>query len=398
MPDKPILEQEPAKKDTAASTASSGPKVERPKGDVTVADSVFIEGQVITHAAAARIARRIGEEIQGIVHKGDLVVLLDDELIASLRAHRALLLQLHLFVKAYDSIGPAAAQLASFAAAAIAIGSATKVVESIADLAGLFGSDVQFSGRAVTVSSISFNLELAHHVRSNTDAAIYYPRIVTFEPGTRVPKSHSDLANGFGKVNVARKRAVERLRPELESMATLEKELLTLERSLAEETDAAKKKKLQSEIESKRVEVATARKLVDPDLILLENTDTQWHQLIKALNTPDETSKIPPLQRIEEAAGVNERFGAAESRPAWFLYSKIETAGGTYRVRKSLWRSLIWGDGVSFSGGVVASYGLFDKAGMLAASRTHRYLTPLTDFPDIEGDPAEINSIPEARW
>jgi hypothetical protein len=66
---------------------------------------------------------------------------------------------------------------------------------------------------------------------------------------------------------------------------------------------------------------------------------------------------------------------------AFLLFADVVKAGGSRRVRRNLFRSLFTGDGIDFSGGAIASYGLFDDKAALLASRVHRYTVPFHEAP-----------------
>ena len=60
-------------------------------------------------------------------------------------------------------------------------------------------------------------------------------------------------------------------------------------------------------------------------------------------------------------------------------------------MRRNLFTSLFWGDLLSYSGGAVVTYLLFNSAHEIVASDTLRYMTGFSKFKKLRPEPSGTN-------
>jgi hypothetical protein len=399
MPEKPLIpvtapsgdkvtkpDQEPV------NGQSSSSKTKRLDGITSIDEKVFLECEILAHVALSKITSKMSTEAKAAIDKardpskrGDsippaTVILLDNTLISALQLFSSLKLQSALFEKSFNGVAPLEPaprkELHKAFAPGLAISAVTGAVGGVLDLLGLFRQDTQFSGRTVAIKETALYLEVAHALQE-AGCKVLYPRLLSFQADEDAQLSEAKLTQLFDDVFRARQGAANRLRPRLQEVSGFEKDLIDREREFPTATPE-RQKQLTQEIQDLKARLVTARKNLDPDLVLFENTDSSWNQLQKALAIPDEKTGQVPMQLLNRAAESIERFKC--SPPAYFLYAEGVVAGGTMRVRRTLWQTLFWGDGLEFSGGSVVSYALFDGKAQILTSGTHRYMTNFRSF------------------
>lgn len=396
MPEKALIATQPAdgtnKTDGKEQQATSTSQVKRLEGTTTIDDKVFIECEMLAHLAISRIAARIASEVGSRAPSKTTVILLDPTLISALQMFAALELQLVLLTKAFDGVAPPAQQQGPGlqALTALSIAPITAAASGVLDLLGLFRQDAQFSGRTVVIKENALYLEVARALRDSA-FDVLFPRLLAFQASQTTQASQTVLTELFDPVFKARQDAAERLRPLLAETARLQTDILSREREFAEAGEE-RKKLLTKEIQDLKVELVAARKNLDPDLVLFENTDTQWNDLRKGLNTADAKTDLVPLHLLGRAAEAVSCFRAVEGR-AIFLFAEGIVAGGTTRIRRSLLRTLFSGDGLEFSGGAIVAYGAFDGSARVIAAGTHRFLTGFQRIPSQSTGDGRFNSF-----
>ena len=137
-----------------------------------------------------------------------------------------------------------------------------------------------------------------------------------------------------------------------------------LEKFSSEKIDQ-KKQDLSTRLEAEKK--AACKALYNRDLTTLDNLQTQvkttaavLSQIITALTKPDEQSGLSFIQALWTAEQLAKRF-----KSAYLLQVKSIAAGGA-----TITTSNIFGSKLSFSGGVVISYMLFDNSGVLVNAGT----------------------------
>jgi hypothetical protein len=109
----------------------------------------------------------------------------------------------------------------------------------------------------------------------------------------------------------------------------------------------------------------------------LRAAKTLHEALIAVLVKGDEKGGIPALGALLFGG----RLAKILAEPGTYtLQAEVATAGGTYRTRKNLWTTMFTGDLLSYSGGAVVSYKLFNNKSEIALATTYRHATGFTKF------------------
>ena len=66
---------------------------------------------------------------------------------------------------------------------------------------------------------------------------------------------------------------------------------------------------------------------------------------------------------------------------------------GGYQIRRNLFRTLFWYDGLRYSGGAIVTFAFFDRDANVVLSGTHRYRSPFTRLLGASGNKNEGNSF-----
>ena len=98
-----------------------------------------------------------------------------------------------------------------------------------------------------------------------------------------------------------------------------------------------------------------------------ESTDSLFKELNARLSSKDEVLGLSGFQLVLRAAAVVEILNVDPCHTL-LLLARMEMAGGSYRIVKSLSRLVFGGDGVDYSAGVIASFGVFQLDGSLIDS------------------------------
>ncbi len=388
-----------------ASDASS--KTKALDGITSIDEKVFLECEILSHSAISRIAERIALEADQAIARtsqagasNPTIILLDQILVSALQVFSAVQLQLALIKKGFEEVASTAElQLALEKDAddslrpnlvgALPVAAVTDAVAGVVDLLGLFRQDTQFTGRTAQIKETAVYLEVAHALRANGFEVIY-PRLLGFQVEAKIQLSQKAVTDLFQDVFTAREHALGRLRPVLMELTRVEQEIVSREEECIDPAPD-RQDVLTQGIQERKAELVKIRENLDPNLLLFKETDAQWNEMQRGLVHVDEKSGLTPMQLISRAAEAIEHFRA--SALSYFLYSEVAVAGGTMRIKRNLWRTLFYGDGISFSGGAVVSYALIDGKAHVLASRTHRYMTEFQTFPDDTPEWASFNSF-----
>ena len=383
--------------DPAAPANKTAASVKPLDGSTTIDDKVFLECEILAQEAVSKISQRIAHEIHELAseQRPATIILVDATIASALQMLAALELQLAFFEKSFAAVAPAGQPTAGnvtrlAAVPGLGIGAVTGAVQGVLDLLGLFRQDTQFNGRSVNIKDQALFLEIAHFLRVKK-FQVLHPRLLSYQASEAIQLSESTLGKLFDGVFTARSAAVSRFRPQLARVSGIEQQILDRERDFPA-ADPARQKILTAEIQDLKNQLIDARKNLDPDLVLFDNTDTQWNELTKGLNAPDAKTGQVPIQLINRAVEAVCRFKTAEST-ACFLYAEAIVAGGTTRIRRNLWRTLFVGDGLTFSGGAIVAYALFDGNARIVLSRTHRFMTDFEGFPSAPKPSFHFNSF-----
>lgn len=298
------------------------------EGTIGVDDKVTIEPTILAYRAADTVARTIATAITNAVPAGGAVVVHDAKTFSLAARVDILDVQLrHLHDRLAAVLKPPApAPLAvpPTMLAPIAGG----VVKSIAEIVALFRTNVDYKGRDVSVDQPSFIALVASHLGA---------KVQLYVPGSYLP--NPVLAGQKGLLS--RLGDVETLR-------------LMLSGRVADYDAKDEKGKaadaLHAGIEDARV--------------LLQETDA----LMKVLAEVDDATGAATLAALLKAAQLRQVLEEAH-----VLEVRAVAAGGTNRTK----RNLFTGGSLSHSGGVVATFTLYDRAGKVAAAGTYDAYAPL---------------------
>lgn len=208
-----------------------------------------------------------------------------------------------------------------------------------------------------------------------------YPKLLLYRPSTKVQASAERLESTMNEVISERDGAEQRIQNIAGQVATEESKLAVL---LAEA--AEKNKRGHGDSVRKGGEITALKEKLVGERLELERQqarfaalDSQWKALQASLSRSDATSGIVPLQLIQQAEELLARFSDQEM-DTYLFWAEVTTAGGSYQVRRNLWRSLFWSDGLRYSGGAIASFAFFDADANILLSGIHRYHEPFTRF------------------
>jgi hypothetical protein len=216
---------------------------------------------------------------------------------------------------------------------------ASAALATAVHLAGFFRQDTQYHGRKVTVTDRALVAELARLVNARPDTTFRWPHLGISERLFEDTEAVPSFLTAFQAATAAQSRA-----------AVAVTDLAIAAQSLDEKDPR---------LQAARLALDRAHELLDSGSDILDS-------IRDALYSPDESGETL-LQRLQLATDVAADVAANPSE-RFFLRIWVEAAGGSYRVRKSLWGSLLARDGLGFSGGVIVTFALLDHSGKLLTS------------------------------
>lgn len=388
----------------ATATSATPPDVKALQGKTTIDDKVSIEAEILAYSAITEIAKRIAKEFHDKFTKdqtgkdltGDdyCIIVLDDSLAAALAAHQALVMELSLIADGFERVINAGTQkvekpttrLERFVAPLGVMGglsAAATLGRSIVDVLSLFRQDTSYYGRSYTVKDAALVLEVTHHLcKDHNDVHCIYPKLLLYQPATPEQKSHSGLRQRLQSIYDLRDRA-ERVVGAL-SKSCLELGLRIHPLAPQQPPEDPLLSQLSSELVEKSILLDSCKKLFDAN-------DAKLSETVTGLSKPD-TKGVTPLEIIQKAEEILSRFQKPQTH-TFFFYVEAVDAGGAYRVRSSLWRTLFNTDGLSYSGGAIVTFAFLNGNAELALCGTHRYRTPFLLFGNKKGSDSEVNSF-----
>lgn len=420
MPD-PIIPPQPAatqsQKDSKSSndtqtakttsTSTTPSDVKALQGKTTIDEKVSIEAEILAYGAITEIAREIAKEFHDKFLKdksgknptGDnfLIIMLDDSLVAALAVHQSLVMELNLIADGFNRVINAGTQKVEkvekpttrremFVETLGVMGglsAAGTLGRSIADVLSLFRQDTSYYGRSYTVKDAALVLEVARHLCTGYDNIhCLYPKLMLYRPASPEQKSHSGLSQRLHSIYDLRDQA-EQMVGAL-SKACLELEFRIHPPAPKEPPQDPKLSELSSKLIDKRILLDSCKKLFNAN-------DAKLSETVTGLSKPD-AKGVTPLEIIQKAEEILDRFQETKIRTFLFYVDAVD-AGGAYRVRSNLWRTLFNTDGLSYSGGAIVTFAFLDGNAELALCGTHRYRTPFMRFEDKKGSDVELNSF-----
>ena len=304
-----------------------------------------IETDIVAYRLLGKLATHIGETMMGPVPEGEVLIVQDSEGLAALVFYRLFLARMTLLTEAFESIQPAAPPTTEraggreslIAGAAAAVGAASGVIGKVlagavaakdapAALGAFFGlvrPTMQSADQPLTIADESLAADVAGYL-ARRRRKVLYPRLVPIEIADAYTDLH-DISEALARVWDAQGEAIKRLRDAGSPPESAERVRLTAVSTLATQLDA---------------------------------------ELVARPADGGES----PLATLSRGASRHRLLGDK----GHLLFVKMIRGGGTRRETSRT--ASLRAPRVEFSGGVIASYFLFDSAGVLVTSGTeYRY-------------------------
>lgn len=333
------------------------------EGKTSVDAQMFFEPEGLSYKSAIAVAEEIASALAKDIKKNK-VVIAGERLLADFTNLQAVLIRLKGLTKDYDSLAqlakdirakrseeaktpaadmhlvqPAVATLGTTISAAInPIGTA---LDAAIGLVSLFREDVEYRGIKPVIDPLAFEVSLAASLKKHRATDVFIPDLMVLnEPCT----GEGSLSDGLHKVQQAKTDAWTVVGP-------LVAELVELEANL----DLASRKNDQVLVNTLTLQISELRRDMQPISDPLSRADRMLSELQNQLVEPDET-KISTLARLLRAEVIR-------SQKPVYIHAKVVSAGGHYRISRSLFRMLFLGDGLSFAGGVIVRWALLLESG-----------------------------------
>lgn len=327
------------------------------EGATTVDDNMKFEVEALSHVAVGALASQIAVRIKEMIRPNAPVriIFLNEGLAHALEFHQSFLAQLGILKSSFLGAAQAAEQglkplpkkgqkpskafrapSGSGAASITAVGAVSAAVNLLA----LFRQDTNYYGRKVEISEPALVVELARHLNEIEGVSFRWLGLglsaETFLGSTLSPRFLTELQDVMGD----RDEATGKIHRLAVAIGNLPK------------NDA---------------KIKPAQFALDQAHELHDSADGILRQLTSSLSNPDQETGVAPIQLLKRASELQTEIIQNHTK-LYLLYARVETAGGSYRVRRNLFRTLFLGDGVSFSGGSVASFALFEPDGEFVLS------------------------------
>jgi hypothetical protein len=294
-------------------------------GATSVEGQLVFESELLAYKSLSDIASGVGADMNGVT---GTVVMHNDADIHSLQAYSIILAQIKNTVDQYKALNsrlnPGAAEEVGAATVLAAPQVVSTLLRSVVDIAALFRTDTAITGLAITVDNAVLNSQVAEVLRRKG--------FNVFEPKLYLPnlfnQPDSEIIKQLGNLNLVKARG---------------------EQAVAE-FDAL----------SAEAQKASSKKAIIPRVRAL---NTQVDAFIDALMRVDETTKLSPLTGLYRAERLRNLLDDKQN-PTYVLHLKLAKAEGT-RTKKS---NLFTGTKLSYSGGMIVSYTLFDRNGQIVRS------------------------------
>ena len=405
----PVLEAltaEAARKKKEAEIAESEKKIRDAQpaagvkvleGKTTIDDNVTFESEMFSYKAVQEISKQIASQVNNRVPtKGAIIFIHDAALQSALRAYQALQVQEQAFqhrlqllldnLKNLDQ--PTTMKNAPFPIVAGA-------VRSVIDLLSLFRQDTDFKGRSFTVNEEALVAQVANEINKlNGNVTVVYPKL--WPPGLlMVPSAeNSKLIKVIEKLNDIQVTATghgRQLEREIEERAgktmQINKRIKTFQKDLE-----GKKAKLQTgdtiieeasdKLDGEKEKLKRVMKEIESRENLKQdfaNLNSQAASSLETLLKTEQATGNPLLATLLTAENVIEQLNCKKGA-GFILTLKTVAAGGSYRIRRNLFTTLFTGALLSYSGGAIVSFIMFDADSKIVESRTLQYMNSFSKF------------------
>jgi hypothetical protein len=123
---------------------------------------------------------------------------------------------------------------------------------------------------------------------------------------------------------------------------------------------------------------APPRSIMGSDYLALTGAAGLANQFLSTYGLPSATSGTAPLSGVIAGAQLLSLLNSSDPG-TYIVFWEASAAGGTQRDRKNLLTNVFTGDWLSYSGGIVLSFGMIDAhSGQVAGPVVHRLLSPYT--------------------
>jgi hypothetical protein len=347
----PIPQQ---KGDASGSSASPASQLKVDAGQVEIDDKLSFEVEIACHQELHLLAKEVRRHLDAFLQGTGRAQLffLDNALRTALEISMVVQIQLVNLKQAYQGAAdtantglvappaPAARRTRTFTAMT-ELAAPAGVADAAVALLGALRTDSRFFGRQVVIPEQAFALVLAHEWEGHSNTDFHYPTL--FVPPTT---ARSSLLKDF----------VQALDSALE------------ERKLAAQS-ISKLLAQTSRMQPTDPQFPDSKASLDSARDQFQAAESVFADLSNKLSRADEKTGLTQLQLLERAAFVRSIADQAKGR-TFYLFAQVVSAGGAFRVKRNLLRTLFWGNAVSHAGGCLVTYGLFDDSGKLLASNT----------------------------
>lgn len=322
------------------------------EGVTTVDDKMTFEPERLSYRAAERVAAAIGEEIQESRIAGKVVVIAGDALLADFGNLASAKLQLDMLARDYESVAalgepppPAGGPAPSAIGLTVAgITSLTAGLQNALGLVALLRENVEFRGVPTKIDARAFELALAVQLKSRGASKVYLPEFLTPTSHQQAPAS---LTGKWSAVQDVRKKAWQKAGPLIGQIDQQDEAL-----------DTAKRAGKPAEVERLTREAARLRRAIEPLSETLSQADRRLADLQAQWTKVSEATGVTLLARLL-------RTEAITAMNPVYVHAAVVASGGHHRISRSLFRMLLFGDGLSSMGGVVARWAVMDADGSI---------------------------------
>lgn len=294
-------------------------------GSITVADQVVFQSEMMAYRSLSDIAGQVGDDLDGV--KGSVIIYNEAD-INTLQVYTILLAQIKTTVDQYNALNqklnPGAAEEVGPAAIFAAPQVASTLLKSVADIAALFRTNTVIAGASITVDDAVLNSQVADRLRRKG--------LSLFEPKLFLPnlfnQPDSEIIKQLGNLNLVKARG---------------------EQAVAE-FDAL----------SQEAQKTSAKKAIIPRVRAL---NTQVDTFISNLMRIDDTTKQSALAALYRAERLRNLL-QDEKTQTYVLHLKVAKAEGIKTTKSNLFT----GTKLTYTGGMIVSYTLFDRNGQIVRS------------------------------
>ncbi len=404
------------------------------EGTTTIDDKLQIESEMMAYEAVDRIAREVADRVLGETGDGEGTIVIHDEAtVAALRLYEVFLTQTAILLEAYASTKKAHDQATApdFTSNMFLTEGVSAFARSAFDLLALFRQNTEYKGRAVTINEDALAAKVAGYLveppHRATVAGASVPKLTVVCPRLLLRRAatagsaaaNSNIVTQLKSLYTERNAAVAWIADSEKKLAPLRKAKLDADAEVANLSQvlknleleipslkgqalADKVRDLNDKTKEKKAAVAKANEKTS-DLLILEAKDgpirdqyrainALFDQLVASLVKTDEKTGLSPLgllTRAAEVVALLDDLTVARSR--FVLFTKSVSAGGSYRIRRNLWTTVFTGDLLSYSGGAIVSYMLFDNSSRIRSADTLRYMTGFSKFKKLQKVPEGTN-------